>query len=71
MNNEETLINYVVEICNKNGLGKVWSCKRQNIGFNRIVYNVNDMFVIKICVNYEKEPASIRKRVLFIPEKDS
>ena len=55
MNNEETLINYVEEICNRNGLGKVWSCKRQNIGFNRVVYNVNDMFVIKICINYEKE----------------
>lgn len=61
MNNEEALINYVVEICYKNGLGKVWSCKRQNIGFNRIVYNVNDMFVIKICINYEKESGIINE----------
>jgi len=66
MNNEETLINYVIEICNKNGLGMVWSCKRQNIGFNRIVYNVNDMFVIKICVNYEKEPGIINEIKYYI-----
>lgn len=66
MNNEETLINYVVEICNKNGLGKVWSCKRQNIGFNRIVYNVNDRFVIKICINCEKEPGIINEIQYYI-----
>lgn len=66
MNNEETLINYVIEICNKNGLGMIWSCKRQNIGFNRIVYNVNDMFVIKICVNYEKEPGIINEIKYYI-----
>jgi len=66
MNNEETLINYVVEICNKNGLGKVWSCKRQNIGFNRVVYNVNNMFVIKICINYEKEAGIINEIQYYI-----
>ena len=66
MNNEETLINYVVEICNKNGLGQVWSCKRQNIGFNRIVYSVNDMFIIKICINYEKEPGIINEIQYYI-----
>lgn len=66
MNNKETLINYVTEICNKNGLGKVWSCKRQNIGFNRIVYNVNDMFVIKICINYEKESGIINEIQYYI-----
>lgn len=66
MNNEETLINYVVEICNKNGLGKVWSFKRQNIGFNRVVYNINDMFVIKICINYEKEAGIINEIQYYI-----
>ncbi|MBE6153598.1 MAG: hypothetical protein E7166_05180 [Firmicutes bacterium] len=66
MNNEDTLINYVVEICNKNSLGKVWSCKRQNIGFNRAVYNINNMYIIKICINSEKELGIINEIQYYI-----
>ncbi len=61
MCNEETLMNYVTKICNKNGLGKVLSCKRQNIGFNRVVYDVNNTYIIKICINNEKESKIIKE----------
>lgn len=61
MCNEETLMNYVTEICDKNGLGKVLSCKRQNIGFNRVVYDVNNTYIIKICINNEKESKIIKE----------
>jgi len=54
-------MNYVLEICDKNGLGKVFLCERQNVGFNRVVYNVNNMFVIKICVNPDKESGIIKE----------
>lgn len=63
------LVKYVLEICDKNGLGKVYSCKRQNIGFNRVVYNVNDTYVIKICVNRDKE-LGIMKEIQYYKENN-
>lgn len=61
MNNDEALVNYIIEICNKNGFGEVFLCKRKNIGFNRVVYDVNDMYIIKLCINYEKEEGIIKE----------
>lgn len=55
MASEDELMRYVSLICEANGLGTIQSCKRQNLGFNRVVFTVNDAYVIKVCINHDKE----------------
>ena len=45
----------VYKICKLNGINEIKSCFRLNLGFNRIIYDVNDRFVVKISVNEERE----------------
>lgn len=55
MVNEIELMKLISQICKANDLGNIHSCKRQNLGFSRVVYIINDTYVIKICVNHDKE----------------
>ena len=47
---------YVFMICDKHGLGPLYFYDVLNEGFNRVSYSVNDKYMIKICINSEKEP---------------
>ena len=55
MDNERESVELIKKICQINSIGEVHSCVKQNIGFNRLVYIVNEKFVIKICINPYKE----------------
>ncbi len=55
MVNEVELMKFISQICKANNLGNIHSCKRQNLGFNRVVCIINDTYVIKICINHDKE----------------
>ena len=39
-------------------------CSKLNTGFNRAVFDIYDKFVLKICINQEKEQ-SFRNEMLF------
>lgn len=55
MANEVELMKFISQICKANDLGNIHSCKKQNLGFNRVVYTINDTYVIKVCINHDKE----------------
>ena len=55
MLNGETIDNLIAEIVSLNNLGEIKCCERLNIGYSRIVYRINEEYVIKICVNEENE----------------
>lgn len=58
---DEDLLEIVSNICERDQLGKINSCVRQNIGFNRAVFNVNDQYCIKLCININKESGIINE----------
>lgn len=49
------LSKYVEEILKKYKLCNMEKCSELNIGFNRAVFNLDDKFVLKICINPNKE----------------
>ena len=67
MENEVELIRLVFQICKINGLNNIHSYKRQNLGFNRVVYTINDNYVVKICINRDKE-SGIQNEIQYYEE---
>lgn len=53
--NELQIVNSIKMIFRYYHLGTVNICSKINNGFSRMVFNVNNMYIIKICVNHEKE----------------
>lgn len=52
-NNE--LLKYLSVILKKYNLCDINECSELKIGFNRAVFDLNDKFVLKICINQNKE----------------
>ena len=70
MEKKDELTNVLLEICNNNNLGKINSIKKQNIGFNRIIYNINDNYLIKICINQNNE-SGVLNEIKYLKENQN
>lgn len=69
MQNTE-MTEYVSKIIERYELGNIEDCKKINTGFNRVVYSINDKYILKICVNIAKEPG-VKNEIAFYNSNDS
>lgn len=61
---EVELLNIIKKIFNHYHLGIIESCNELKHGFNRLVFDVNNKYVLKICINQEKE-SGIKREIEF------
>lgn len=50
----------VLNILKDFGIKNISSIEKLNLGFNRLVYNINDLYILKICIN-DKESNTINE----------
>ena len=69
MQNTE-MTEYISKIIERYELGNIEDCKKINTSFNRVVYSINDKYILKICVNVDKEPG-VKNEIAFYNNNDN
>ena len=59
----QDVINKIIEL-NKSIFGEIARIEKVNVGFTNTIYNVNDLFIIKICTKLENE-SKFKKEIDF------
>ena len=67
-NNE--LLKYLKTILEKYNLCDINECSELKVGFNRAVFDLNDKFILKICINHDKEQG-VKNEISFFKNNSS